>query len=348
MSKERLEKIAYLTVALIGIYIAVDIFGKYLFLPILPFVIAWSAAFALRPLAAKISARTHLNKKAVSVALAIVTVTAGLFAIISLSVFLLNAAWRVVGTFLSDNRIADVLAAITEPLNALFGDGEGEVSGYIGESVKGALSKLLDGIIALLSGIVKGIPGAIFFILVTVIAAIYFCLDLDAINSRVKSWLPDKAVKRISRIKDGFFSVGIKYLRSYLFLMLITFCIMLFGFIIIRVEGALALAAVTALLDVLPLIGVGTVLVPWGIISIVLGNTGRGIAILVLFGAYEVIRQLIEPKIVGKSLGLHPIVSLLLLYTGYKIFGFAGLLLTPIASVVINTLRKEDNSSEVG
>ena len=347
MNKEKLQKIAYLTVALAGVLLIGGIFFRFLFLPLLPFLIAWGAAFALRPLASKISERTHINKKAVSVALAIITVSIGLFALISIVVLLLDGAWRLVSGFLSDNRIGDILSAVIEPLSGIFGDGEGEIAGYIEESVKGALSRLLDGIISLLTGIVKGIPGVVFFILVTVISAIYFCLDLDGVNSLVKRLLPPPWMSILRRIKDGTLSAGMKYIRSYLFLMLITFSTMLLGFLLIRVEGAFAIAAVTALLDVLPLIGVGTVLLPWGVISLVLGYTGRAIGLFVLFGVHEVIRQLVEPRIVGKSLGLHPIASLILLYVGYKIFGFAGLLLTPLVSVAVGILREKNDPSEI-
>ena len=347
MNKEKLQKIAYLTVALAGILFLGGVFLRFLFIPILPFLIAWGAAFALRPLSAKISEKTHLNKKSVSVALAVITVSLGLFALISLAVLLLDGAWRLVSGFLSDNRLGDILTAITEPLSAIFGDGEGEISVYVEDSVKSALSKLLDGIISLLTGIVKGIPGVVFFVLVTVISSIYFCLDLDTVNSLVKRLLPDRGVNLLRRIKDGTLSAGGKYVRSYLLLMLITFITMLVGFLLIRVEGAFALAALTALLDILPLIGVGTVLLPWGVVSLVLGNTGRAIGLFILFGVHEFIRQLVEPRIVGKSLGLHPIASLVLLYLGYKIFGFAGLLLTPLVSVAVGVLREKKNSAEV-
>lgn len=336
-----------MTVALAGILLVAILFFRFLFLPLMPFLIAWGAAFALRPLSLKISAKMRISPKIVSVTLAVITVSIGLCALILLVILLLDGAWRLVSGFLSDNRLAEMLKAVTEPISAIFGDGEGEIGEYIEQSVKGALSRLLDGIIALLTGIVKGIPGVVFFILVTVISAIYFCLDLDSVNSVVKRLLPDSWVKTLRSVKDGGLSAAAKYVRSYFVLMMITFLTMLVGFLLIRVNGALALAALTALLDVLPLIGVGTILIPCGVISLILGYTGRAIGLFVLFGAHEIIRQLVEPRIVGKSLGLHPIVSLILLYIGYKIFGFAGLLLTPLASVVVGVLRKKKDSSKV-
>ena len=348
MNKEKLQKLAYMTVAFAGILLLTVAFFRFLFLPLLPFLIAWGTAFALRPVSTKISARIQLNQKAVSVILAVITVSLGLFALVAIIVMLLDGAWRIVSGFLSDNRLQGLLTAITEPISALLGDGEGEITGYIEESVKGTLSRLLDGIISLLTGIVKGIPGVVFFILFTVISAIYFCLELDSINSFVKRLIPVGWMNILRRIKDGTLSAGAKYVRSYLSLMLITFATILVGFLLIGVDGALALAAITALLDVLPLIGVGTVLLPWGIISLILGYAGRAIGLFVLFLVHEIIRQLVEPRIVGKNLGLHPIISLILLYIGYKLFGIAGLLLTPLVSVAVGILREKNDSAKVG
>ncbi len=350
MNKDKLQKFAYLTVAVIGIALAAFIVLRYLFVPILPFLIAWATALALRPATRFVHEKTRINKKLVGALLAIVTVTAGLGAVIGIAVLLLSEAWRLISEFMNDEGLYDVLSALTNPISSIFGDGENikELEAYLGDSLSAALSKLLDGIVELLTSIVKGVPGVLFFILITVIASIYFSMDIDNINTRVRSFLPEGAVRTLTKIKSGFFTVGAKYIRSYIFLMMITFGVMLVGFLLIGVEGALAVAAVTALLDILPLIGVGTVLIPWSIFSLIMGNTGRAIALLVLFAVHELIRQLAEPRIVGKNLGLHPIISLLLLYIGYSLFGFAGLLLTPVVSVIINVLVNKDNSAKVG
>jgi predicted PurR-regulated permease PerM len=122
---------------------------------------------------------------------------------------------------------------------------------------------------------------------------------------------------------------------------------MLFGFLIIGVKYSVLFAFIVALLDALPLIGVGTVLVPWSIYNIIFGEVRLGVGLAVLFIIHAVLREFIEPKIVGKNLGIHPIVSLLLLYAGYFIFGFLGLLLIPLISVIINILINKDDTPEV-
>ena len=130
--------------------------------------------------------------------------------------------------------------------------------------------------------------------------------------------------------------------------MVITFAVIFTGLLILKVDNALLISLVVSVLDVLPLIGVGMILVPWGIFQIIFGSVPLGIGLFVLLGVSTVIRQFAEPKILGKNLGMHPIISLLLLYIGYSVLGIGGLLLVPIASVIINILIKKNNSTEVG
>ena len=165
---------------------------------------------------------------------------------------------------------------------------------------------------------------------------IIIIIDLDRINSAVKRILPEKAVRTLLGIKKSTFSVGVKYLRSYLIIMAITFAVMLSGLLILRVENAFLLSVIIAALDLLPIIGVGTVLVPWSVAELILGNTGMGVALILLLVFHELVRQFAEPKIIGKSIGVHPIVSLILLYAGYCVFGFLGILLVPIIAVALN------------
>ena len=129
--------------------------------------------------------------------------------------------------------------------------------------------------------------------------------------------------------------------------MLITFIIMLFGFLVLGVKYAVLFAFIVALLDALPLIGVGTVLVPWSIYQIIFGNVRLGIALIILFVIHQIIRQFTEPKIVGKNLGIHPVLSLILLYSGYVLFGILGLVLIPLLSVILNTLFDKNDAPEV-
>ena len=350
MNKERLAVYANLTLTAFGVGIALLIFFKYLFLALMPFILSWITAFLLRPAVRRISEKTRIPRRLVSVVLKMLTVIIGI-GVISLFIFLLvKEAWEFFSALASDSRVLDSLSRITNPIGIIFGDSE--ISSDVGEEIKNALSEGLSRLVSMLvdflSVIVSSVPKVFFFILVSVIGALYFALDLEKINAFVKQILPKRAVKALVSFKNATISVSRKYLSSYLVLMLITFIFMLLGFIILRVKNALFLAVILAILDLLPLIGIGTVLVPWSIALFFLGNAGLAIGLIVLLVLHEITRQLIEPKIIGKSIGVHPIVSLALLYIGYSALGIIGILLVPVIAVVLNVFFDKKNSSEIG
>ena len=173
-------------------------------------------------------------------------------------------------------------------------------------------------------------------------------MDLEEVNGFIKKALPGKISGKIVKFKEKFLNMMVKYLRSYLILMFITFIVMLFGFLVIDVKYAVLIAFVVSLVDALPLIGVGTVLVPWSVYHVFFGRLWQGIGLIILFVVHQVIRQFTEPKILGKNLGIHPIISLVLLYFSYSLFGFAGLLLIPIVTASISIISNKNDSAEIG
>ena len=352
MNREKIAFYAHLTLTLFGVGVAVLLFFKYLFVAILPFLISWAAAFLLRPAVEAVSRKSRIPRKIVSVALTILCVAVGLGLIVLFFFFAVKEAWEFLSGLAKDERVIDILAKITNPIGTIFGESEASsaLTEHVGNALQEGIGGLVSRLVELLSDIAASIPGVLFFILVTVISAVYFALDLDRINEWVKSVLPKGAVKTLIGIKSSAITIAKKYARSYLLIMAITFFVMLAGLLILRVKNFVLLAVVIAILDLLPIIGVGTVIVPWSIIELLLGNTGMGIGLIVLLCAHEIIRQFAEPKIIGKSIGVHPVISLLLLYGGYAVFGLIGILLVPITAVGLNILIdsaavKEKNQS---
>ena len=350
MNKEKLQAYAHLTITAAGVAVVAFILLRYLFLPLLPFLIAWGVAFIVRPAALFISKKCKLPRRLVSALLAAVAILVGLSAIVALGVWGISAAWRFLSDFTKDERLFDLLERIANPISAIFGDGEGaaRLEEYLGDTLKGAISSVLSTLVDILTAVATRIPGVLFFILVTLIAAVYFAIDIERINAFVQRLLPKRVGRALVRLKDSFLHVGVRYIRSYLILMSITFVIMLAGFLILRVKNALFLALIISLLDILPLIGVGTVLVPWSVFQLLFGSPVVGVGLIVLLIVHEITRQFAEPRIVGKSLGLHPIVSLILLYVGYSIFGFLGLLITPVAGILAGLLINKNDTSKIG
>ena len=337
MNKEKIEYISHLTVAIIGVIALSYIFLKYFLVLLLPFLIAWGVAFSIRPLARKLSEGTKIPYKAVSVALTLVIVVGGLAVFISAISYAVGEAWDFISGLAESDALYDILRRIMNPISGILGDREGaaELEAHFSKTLQGMFSSALSGIVGAVTSFVKSVPRVLVFILVTVVASIYFSLDLEGINSFVTKKLSAPVSGWLVNFKNDFLSTLFKYLRSYLIIMVITFIVMLFGFLLLDVKYAVLFAFAVALLDALPLIGVGTVLVPWSIYQLIFGNLGFGIGLMVLFVVHQIIRQFIEPKIVGKSLGIHPILSLMLLYIGYFVFGFLGLFLIPLFTVII-------------
>ncbi len=349
MNKEKLSAYAHLTITVIGVAIAAFVFLRYLFVPLLPFLIAWGVAFLVRPLAIFLSKKLKLSKRLLSAMLAAVTILVGLSAVVGLGIWGISAVWRFLSDFAADDRLFELLDRIADPIGSIFGDGEGaaKLEEYLGDTLEGAINSLLSALVNILTAVVTRVPGVMLFILVTLIAAIYFAIDLERINSAVRRILPNRVANSLVRLKNSFLHVGVRYIRSYLILMSITFAIMLVGMLIMRVKNAIIVAFIISLLDLLPLIGVGTVLVPWSVFQFAIGSPARAVGLIVLLIVHEIVRQFAEPKIIGKSLGINPIVSLILLYVGYSLFGFLGLFITPIVGMLIGLLINKDDTSEI-
>ena len=167
-------------------------------------------------------------------------------------------------------------------IKSCIADSDDELEVKIGEAVENMLSSALSGVGSLLTAFAASLPGVFIFLLITVIASVYFSLDLDKINQTVCKALPHRATEWLIRLKRGFFTTGVRYLRSYAILMAVTFAIVLAGLLILKVEFALLLAIVIAALDILPVFGVGTVLVPWSVFQMLFGDLSLGIGLLVL------------------------------------------------------------------
>ncbi len=342
MRSERVRELVNILLAAGLILLFVFLFFKYLFLIILPFLIAWAVAFLTRPLAKALNNRIKLPLGIIRATLAVLISLAALAAI-SLVIWALGAElWRLLSGIGEGEALRELIDEITSGgiLGGIF-DSFGEAFGDIIFELIISVAKTLG---TALTSVAAAIPRVLIFILMTVIASVYFSLELEWVNDTVSRLLPKNVLLWLSRFRRGFFSVGLSYIRAYLFLMLITFTVMLVGLVILRRPYALLLAFIIAALDCLPVIGVGTILLPWSLYELVFGETYVGVGLIVLFVLYEIVRQFAEPRIVGKNLGIHPIITLVLIYVGYSLFGIVGLLLVPVATVLVNIVTDERKS----
>ena len=127
--------------------------------------------------------------------------------------------------------------------------------------------------------------------------------------------------------------------------MMIIFAMLLVGFIILHVDYALLLAGIFAVIDLLPVLGVGTMLIPWSIFCLLTKQTGLGIGLIIMYGVITVVRQYAEPKIIGSNLGIHPLLTLVSMYAGVEFLGFFGLIIGPVTVIFIKGIINKKNET---
>lgn len=187
---------------------------------------------------------------------------------------------------------------------------------------------------------VSSIPGILITVVFVFVSTYFLTSDRLTINAFIHRQLSAGAIVALGRTKSFLSESLLKWLRAQAMIISITFFELLAGFFLMRQPYALVLALLIAIVDALPILGVGTVLVPWAVICLFSGETGMAISLCVLYGVILVVRNVVEPRIVGGQLGLHPFVALLCIYFGYRIAGFAGMFVLPVLVLVLIKLHE--------
>lgn len=210
--------------------------------------------------------------------------------------------------------------------------------------VKSITSSLSSGITGVYS-VVKNIPSALLSLVIGIIAWIFFTKDYNYIVGFIKCQLPESKKNLLSETKQIFSKTILKMLKAYGLIMFITFCELFLGLTILNLIGVMdngyvfMIAIAIAVFDILPVAGSGGILIPWAVVSVILGNYPQAIGLIIIYVVITVIRQYIEPKIVGTSLGVHPIVTLAGLYFGLKLFGFMGMFIVPLTVMTLKAFN---------
>lgn len=340
--------------------------ARLLFGVLLPFVLAWGLSLAVAPAANALAGKTSVPRKVWAVLLLVLTLgllVAGISAGVARGIRELEellAALLAEGDYAGSGESGeafDWFGKITAGVG-LFRRAEvgekyemfrEEFNAMVGEmlsSLAGALSAKLPGVAGKL---ISAMPSAFLFVLVTVIAGFYFCVEPGQVGKFLTAHLPRRLAEKIPSLRARAKAVSLRYLRAYLLILFVTFVQLFIGFLILRVRYAFLLSLLVAVVDFLPVLGVGTVLVPWAIIALLRKNFYLGFGLLILFAAVTVLRQIIEPRLIGKSLGVHPLAALIAGYAGWRWFGFLGMALGPVAVLAVSAIlrgRAETNEKE--
>ncbi len=336
---------AYLTAIYLGV--------KYILPIILPFIIGLAIASLVQKPADLLSSRIpHVSKHTCCRILA-ATVIIGSFSLIFVAICsIFNEAMRFCP------GIPKYLAQAEEFINRTANSGGQNAWGrfinfiaialewgidFISENYRQYLPSVLSKSTKLISKLPSFITATVF----AVISAMFSCGDFNKIRNTIKSYIPHKAVNFISFTIKTTVRTITSLLKTYGTLMLITFGELTLGFFIMRILGydignIITTSFIIALIDILPILGTGTVLIPWGLFEIITGHSIRGIMILVIFAIIGIVRNFLEPKFMGENLELHPFFTLAGVYIGGKIFGGIGLIVLPLAMIIFrDNFRKK-------
>ena len=347
MKEIRWERVAAILICVLSGGAVVYLIFRYALPLVLPFLVAYAVSCLVRPTANKIASRTHLPRGMCASVLLLLVFGLGGWGIWAGSVRLIAELGKLLERLLSDGGILDAMDSLllwVEETGTRFGFLRGDVgeTQALYDAVMRTVGNVLSSVAARLpeiaASLFSALPSVLFFLVVSVVACFYFCMDGMQISRDVSALLPSKWRQKLPRIGDAMRDIFRKYIKAYGILLALTFALLLVGFWILRIEYAFLLAFLIALADLLPVIGVGTILIPWGIVMLLQKNFYVGFGLLILYLVISLVRQVAEPKVLGKSLGLHPLLTLFATYVGFSLFGIIGMILAPIVALLAKRL----------
>ena len=336
------RKILNILLIIIGIYIGTKLAVFYM-----PFLIAFVISLIVEPAIRYLMKKMNFTRRMSSIiifllvfSIIIGSVTWGIVSLISESTNLLQTLNLYIDrayTQIQDaiGKINITKISISNNVFNLMQDASTELLFKISRWLTDFLTKLIN--------IVTSIPTIAIYTVITILSLYFICTDRIYILDFMEYHMPSKWVQKIAiHIKEISKNLG-GYLKAEATLILVSFFISVIGLYILKFIGMnivypFLIALAIAFVDALPILGSGTVMVPWAIVSALNGDLKLGIAIIVLWIIMSVVRQVLEPKIVSGNIGIHPIFTLIAMYTGFKVIGVMGMLLGPIILIILKSI----------
>ena len=335
----RVLNVAFIVV---GVYIGVKMAVFYM-----PFLIAFLISLMVEPAIKYFMKKTKMTRKMSSIIIFIIvfsiiigSVTIGIISLISESTNLLQTlnlyidkAYTQIQQTIGKMSITKI--SVSNNILNLAQDASKEILLKVSKWLTNFLTKLID--------IVTSIPTIAIYMVITILSLYFICTDRIYILDFMEHHMPKRWVKKIGvHIREITKSLG-GYLKAEMILILVSFIISVIGlyifkFIGMNVKYPLLIALAIGFVDALPILGSGSVMVPWSIILAINGDIQLGIAVLILWIVMSLVRQFLEPKIVSGKIGIHPIFTLIAMYTGFKVIGVMGMLVGPIVLIILKSI----------
>ncbi len=370
LRRKRIINFVYLAMILGLSYL----FVKYCFWIFFPFLLAFLLAVAVQKPADFLVRKTKIKKNIATTILVL-----GLFVIVGTLISLLGMKlvdvvkntigfitkklndlpsliddikyWVInISSILPDKIESRFVAAAANWFDALRDQSASEIAATIMDSASGGKKFSLSFLSTPLSGLwttAKRIPSVFVAVVISVLSSCFMAADYDWISKFVKNQLAPEHKRKLSISKRVVFQSLGKLIRSYALIICITGTEIFIGLNILSLVGLysggniIIIAVIVALLDILPVLGTGTFMIPWSIYSLITGKVGLAIGLFIIYAIIYVVRQVIEPKIVGGTVGLPSFLTLMGMYVGSQLFGFMGIFLVPIMLIIIKLLNDE-------
>lgn len=315
---------------------------KYALPVLFPFLVAFSISIILRHPVDFISKHLKINRKFVGVLLLLL-----LYGSISfVFIFFGTKLFRYIGELFQ--KLPEIYTTNIEPaLNIIIykiQDIIPELNVVLDlENISKYIMNIINSIslsaVNLIASIATKIPSFLVKFIFAIIASFLCTLDYYKVTGFIMRQFPERVQEIIINVKQNIFGTIVKFLKAYSILMFVTFIQLSIGLTIFNIPNAITLAVIFSMLDVLPAIGVGGLLIPWSIIEFIKGNYDLVIGLLVIYGIISIVRSILEPKVIGKQIGLNPLITLTSMFLGAEILGFFGIFIFPIIATIIKYLN---------
>lgn len=329
--------------AIVGLVLLVI---RYALSALTPFLIAALAAAVLRPLVDFLNKRLHLPRKITGIALTVLLFL--LLAFLGLILFdrVVDAAtaflrtvpslWS--GTLMPALRsLFDSFAERLSEMHVELDFSVDELFAPLGTSITTLSTKLL----SMAGNAAFSLPSLLISVIICIVSTLFMLFDWDNIMEFIYLQLSRRNSELAHKIVHQSGKTIKQFILSYGLILLITFTELSIGFLLIGFKNPFLLAALISVFDILPVVGCGGVLIPWMLISFIIGNTANGVGLLLLYIVVTIVRNATEPKIVGQQVGLHPLVTLMSMVVGSSLMGGVGLFGLPIALAVITKMNRD-------